>query len=201
MNRCLGCVWVGWWWWHEPIVTRRWTYLSSIDAARRPAAVAVECGNSQNKYEHKGLDDIYTIIHDVYTRAKSGGGNPFRVFGGEEGKRYSRRMAVRNPACNYTANNIMYFCAAAQFLTHVRERSIDLCAFDFVCFRGGFRVPDQVIATTVTSTSKIRISYASSSGSSDRTVNRIGTGKTATAVGAATQSANRSLSTGRPVHR
>jgi hypothetical protein len=48
---------------HEPIVTPRWTYLSSIDAARRPAAVAVECGNSQNKYAHKGMYDIFIYIY------------------------------------------------------------------------------------------------------------------------------------------
>lgn len=87
-----------------------------------------------------------------------------------------------------------------QFLT--RERSIDLCAFDFVCFRGGFRVPDQVIATTVTSTSKNRISKAISS---SRIVNRTGTGITATAVRPASatsqSSAANRLRTGRLVYR
>jgi len=107
------------------------------------------------------------------------------------------RINNNNIICLYTSADEL------QFLTRIRERWIDLCAFDFVCFRGGLRVRDQGSATTATSPSRTRIPNASSR-TSIRVVNRTSTGKTATAVrpARATQSstANR-LRTGRLVHR
>ncbi|CAH1713546.1 unnamed protein product [Aphis gossypii] len=114
-------------------------------------------------------------------------------------RNFPSSSACRLQSAAKTAEVVVHLCR------WVRRRRFFTLVFYNITYilrstRGGFRVPDQVIATTVTSTSEIRTSNASSS-SSDRTVNRTGTGKTATAVGAATQSANRSLSTGRPVHR
>lgn len=61
--------------------------------------------------------------------------------------------------------------SAPQKSDHIRVPSIDLYGFDFVCYRGGFRVPDQVIYNSIgTSVSN----------------NTTGTGRTATAVGVTT---------------
>lgn len=61
-----------------------------------------------------------------------------------------------------------------------RVPSIDLCGFDFACCRGGSRVPDQVIATTISSGSSSAvtgtavgiITVASSAPSSTTAVDR-----------------------------
>lgn len=73
---------------------------------------------------------------------------------------------------NRISHNVAYYiiCILPRS-AHIRIPSIDLYGFDFVCCRGGFRVPDQVIYSSIgTSVSN----------------NTTGTGKTATAVGVTT---------------
>lgn len=126
------------------------------------------CGYSQNKYD---TAPVHTIV-----KGRVGGA----TRSGEQDVLYER---VHNSRRTCARRLVPHRVA----VTPVPP--IDLCGFDFVCYRGGFRVPDlQVIATTISIIIIITISTSTS----------IGTGRTETAAGVTAAAAAAVAAAARP---